>query len=305
MRTTTKKPSSSREGSLVLWFDDLGKGDIPLVGGKNANLGEMLKAGISVPPGFAITALAYEKFISKTGLAEKIYGIIDETVTDASLPKQFEEASRKIRKLVESTPMPRDIEEAIKKAYTKLSKETKSTPMYVAVRSSATAEDLPDASFAGQQETYLNVKGAEELIDKTVKCWSSLFTPRAIFYRNQKGFKHEQVLISVGVQKMVNSETAGVTFTINPVTGESDQIVIEASWGLGTSVVSGDITPDNFVVDKKTLEITGRRIANKTEEYVRNPKTGETIRVEVPEVRQKEPCLTDEEIAIVDESVKR
>jgi pyruvate,water dikinase len=304
LRTTSKKPSSSKEESLVLWFEDLGKGDIPLVGGKNANLGEMLKAGISVPPGFAITALAYEGFISETGIAERIYGIIDETVTDASLPKQFEEASRKIRKLIDSTPMPRNIEEAIKKAYNRLSKKAKSAQMFVAVRSSATAEDLPDASFAGQQETYLNVKGAEELIDRTVKCWSSLFTPRAIFYRNEKGFKHEEVLISVGIQKMVNSKTAGVTFTINPVTGESDHIVIEASWGLGTSVVSGDITPDNYIVDKKTLGITGRRIANKTEEYIRNPKTGETIRVDVPEIRQKEPCLTDEEIVKLAELAK-
>ncbi len=153
-----------------MWFEDLGKGDIPLVGGKNANLGEMLKAGISVPPGFAITALAYEGFISETGIAEKIYGIIDETVTDASLPKQFKEASRRIRKLIESTPMPRNIEEAIKKAYDRLSQKAKSAQMFVAVRSSATAEDLPDASFAGQQETYLNVKGVEELIDRTVKC---------------------------------------------------------------------------------------------------------------------------------------
>ena len=296
MRTTSKKPSLSEKESLVLWFEDLDKGDIPLVGGKNANLGEMLHAGIPVPPGFAITAHAYERFILETGIAEKIYGIIEETVTDVNIPQQFGEASRKVRKLIESTPMASNIETAIKKAYNKLSKKAKSAQMFVAVRSSATAEDLPDASFAGQQETYLNVKGAEELIEQTVKCWSSLFTPRAIFYRDQKGFKHEQVLISVGVQKMVNSKAAGVTFTINPVTGESDQIVIEASWGLGTSVVSGDITPDNYVVDKKTLEITGRRIVKKTEEYIRSPKTGETIRVEVPEERQKEPCLTDEEI---------
>ena len=296
MRTTSKKPGLSEKESLVLWFEDLDKGDIPLVGGKNANLGEMLHAGIPVPPGFAITAHAYERFILETGIAEKIYGIIEETVTDVNIPQQFGEASRKVRKLIESTPMASNIETAIKKAYNKLSKKAKSAQMFVAVRSSATAEDLPDASFAGQQETYLNVKGAEELIEQTVKCWSSLFTPRAIFYRDQKGFKHEQVLISVGVQKMVNSKAAGVTFTINPVTGESDQIVIEASWGLGTSVVSGDITPDNYVVDKKTLEITGRRIVKKTEEYIRSPKTGETIRVEVPEERQKESCLTDEEI---------
>ncbi len=304
MGSTSKKPRSSKKESLVLWFEDLDKNDIPLVGGKNANLGEMLRARIPVPPGFAITAHAYERFISETRIAEKIYRIIDEIVADTSAPQKFQEASRKIRKLIESTRVPSDIEKAIKKAYNKLSRKAKSTQVSVAVRSSATAEDLPDASFAGQQETYLNVKGTDELVQRTVKCWSSLFTPRAIFYRNQKGFKHEQVLISVGVQKMVNSKVAGVTFTINPVTGESDQIVIEASWGLGTSVVSGDITPDNYIVDKKTLDIIGKRIANKTDQYVRNPKTGETIRVEVPERRRKEPCLTDEEIVKVAELAK-
>ncbi len=289
------RKGSSKE-KLTVWFEEIGKEDIPLVGGKVANLGEMLQAGISVPPGFAVTAEAYKKFITETGIAGKIYKTIEETVTDINVPQQFEEASKKVRKLIESTPMPREIEKAIEKAYKKLSKKTKSTQVFVAVRSSATAEDLPGASFAGQQETYLNVKGDKELNQKTVKCWSSLFTPRAIYYRTQKGFKHEQVLISVGVQKMVDAKAAGVTFTINPVTGEQNQIVIEANWGLGESVVSGAVTPDNYVVNKKTLKIIDKKIAKKAIEYIPDPKTGKTIHASVPAERRQQPCLTEKEI---------
>jgi len=264
----------------------------------------MLQAGIPVPHGFAITAHAYKKFIEETGIAQQIYKIIEETVTDLSDPKQYEEASKKVRKIIESTRMPSEIENAIKQAYKKLCERTGSAQVFVAVRSSATAEDLPDASFAGQQETYLNVKGEEELIEKTVKCWSSLFTPRAIFYRTQKGFAHEKVLISVGVQKMVNAKAAGVMFTINPVTGDPNQIVIEGNWGLGEAVVSGAVTPDDYIVDKNTLQIIEKHIAKKTVEYIRDPKTGKTIPADVPPDRQEKPCLTDEEVVKLAELAK-
>jgi pyruvate,water dikinase len=290
---------------LIVWFDDVGKEGVPIVGGKVANLGEMLQAKIPVPPGFAVTAQAYQKFITETGIAEKIYTAIEETVTDVELPSQFEEASRKVRKIIEKTPIPNEIEDAIKRAYKELSKKTKSSKVFVAVRSSATAEDLPGASFAGQQETYLNVRGVKDLVQKTVKCWSSLFTSRAIFYRTRKGFKHEQVLISVGVQKMVNAKAAGVMFTINPVTGEPNQIVIEGNWGLGESVVSGSVTPDDYILDKKTLKIIERKIQKKTVEYVKDPKTGKTIHADVPAKRQTQPCLTDKEIAKLAELAKR
>jgi len=295
---------SSRKEKRILWFEELTKNDIPLVGGKNANLGEMIQAKIPVPPGFAITAHAYQEFITKTSIAQEIYKIIDETVTDVNDPKQYEEASKKIRSLIESTPMPSEIEKSIREAYNELNKQTEGAEVFVAVRSSATAEDLPDASFAGQQETFLNVKGADDLIDKTIKCWSSLFTPRAIFYRNEKGFKHEQVLISVGVQTMVNAKAAGVIFTLDPVTGETDKIVIEANWGLGESVVSGSVTPDHYVVDKQTLNIVDKKIANKVVEYVRDPETGKTVHANVPEDRQEKPCLTDEEIQRLAETAR-
>ncbi|MEM2045379.1 MAG: PEP/pyruvate-binding domain-containing protein, partial [Candidatus Bathyarchaeia archaeon] len=270
------------KNALIIWFENLRKDDIPLVGGKNANLGELINAGIPVPPGFAITAYAYRRFIEETGIADKIYAVIREVVRDVNDPKQYEEASMKIRELIESTPIPEDIDKAVRSAYRELCKRLGVNDAFVAVRSSATAEDLPDASFAGQQETYLNVRGEDEVMEKVLRCWSSLFTPRAIFYRTQKGFPHEKVLISVGVQKMVNSRAAGVMFTINPVTGDPDQIVIEGNFGLGEAVVSGAVTPDEFIVDKKSMKIVHKRIATKRVQYVRDPKTGKTIHLDVP-----------------------
>jgi pyruvate,water dikinase len=289
---------------LVIWFENLRKTDIPSVGGKNANLGEMINAKIPVPPGFAITAYSYKNFIEETGISSKIYEIIKGTVTNLNDPKQYEIASKKIRELIESTPMPKEIENATKSAYEELCRRLNVKDLFVAVRSSATAEDLPDASFAGQQETYLNVRGVKEVLENTVKCWSSLFTPRAIFYRTEKGFAHEKVFISVGVQKMVNSKAAGVIFTINPVTGDPSQIVIEGNYGLGEAVVSGAVNPDDFTVDKNTLKIIDRRIAKKTVQYLRDPNTGKTVHVEVPAEKQEQPCLSDEEILKLAELAK-
>jgi pyruvate, water dikinase len=286
----------TKEKELVLWFDDIRNTDVPIVGGKNASLGEMISAALPVPPGFAVSAHSYEKFIVEKKIAEQIYKIIKETVTNVNDPKQYDVASKKIRELIEKTPMPKDIEAAIRTAYADLNRRLELQDTFVAVRSSATAEDLPDASFAGQQETYLNVKGADDLINKVVKCWSSLFTPRAIFYRNEKGFPHEKVFISVGVQKMVNSRAAGVMFTINPVTGNRDEIVIEGNFGLGETVVSGAVNPDDFVVDKATLAVKERRIARKTVKYIRDTKTGKTVHLDIPEAEQKLVCITDEEI---------
>ena len=287
---------SKAKKDLVIWFNKLRKTDVPIVGGKNASLGEMINAKMPVPPGFAVTAYAYEKFIVETRIAEMIYKIIKETVTDQNAPAQYATASEKIRELIEKTQMSKAVEVAVRSAYNKLNSTLGMKDAFVAVRSSATAEDLPDASFAGQQETYLNVRGVDDLLDKIMKCWSSLFTPRAIFYRNEKGFAHEKVFISVGVQKMVNSRAAGVMFTLNPVTGNTDELVIEGNYGLGETVVSGVVNPDDFVVDKKTLKITERRISKKTIQYIRDPKTGKTVHLDVPEDKQKETCVSDEEI---------
>jgi pyruvate,water dikinase len=296
---------SEMKQDLVLWFEKLRKTDIPSVGGKNANLGEMIYAGIPVPPGFAITAYAYKKFIEETSIAKKIYEIVDKTVKDKTDPAQYEVASKKIRELVESTPMPKEIENAITHAYEEMNKKLNTKETFVAVRSSATAEDLADASFAGQQETFLNIRGAKGVLQNTVKCWSSLFTPRAIFYRNEKGFAHEKVFISVGVQKMVNSRAAGVMFTLNPVTGDLSQIVIEGNYGLGEAVVSGSVTPDDFVVDRQSMKIIERRLAKKSVQYIRDLKTGHTVHEEVPAEMQELPCVTDEEVLRLAELAKR
>jgi len=296
--------SEMRE-DLTIWFESLRKTDIPSVGGKNANLGELTTAGIPVPPGFAITAYSYKKFIEETGISTKIYEIIKETVTNPNDPRLYEVASKKIRDLIEVTPMPKEIENAIRLTYEQLCKKLGVNEVFVAVRSSATAEDLADASFAGQQETFLNVRGPSELVKSTYKCWSSLFTPRSIFYRNEKGFAHERVFISVGVQKMVNSKAAGVIFTINPVTGDASQIVIEGNYGLGEAVVSGSVTPDDFVVDKKTLSIVERRLAKKTVQFIRDANTGKTVHAGVPAEKQEQPCISDEEILKLADLAKR
>jgi pyruvate,water dikinase len=282
------------EEAYTIWFEDLRKDDGPTVGGKNANLGEMISSGIPVPPGYAITAQAYKKFIEATGTADKVYKML--AGIDPKDPKQGQDASDKIRELIEKTPIPDDLKNEIFQSYRELSKRVGAADVSVAVRSSATAEDLPDASFAGQQETYLNVRGTEDLLDKVRKCWSSLFTPRAIFYRVEKGFKHESVLISVAIQKMVNAKAAGVLFTLHPATGDTTKIVIEANWGLGESVVSGAVMPDRYVIDKDTLKIVDRQIATKDVEFVRDPKTGQTVHSKVPQDRKDLPCLSDKEV---------
>ncbi len=288
---------SEKNTKIILWFEEISKEDVPIVGGKNANLGEMLNAGIPVPPGFAVTAYAYKRFIEETGIRDKIYEILRSRVpAGAAKPEDYIEASKEIRKLIESAPMPKDIEDEIRKAYRELSRRVGKKEEFVAVRSSATAEDLPDASFAGQQETYLNVRGEDDVVDKVKKCWSSLFTPRAIAYRESKGIPHEKTLMSVTVQKMVNAKSAGVMFTLHPVTGERDKIVIESNWGLGEAVVSGKVTPDEWIVDKKTMKIIQHNIVEKKIEVVRDPQTGRTIEREVEPSRRNTPSLTDEEV---------
>ncbi|MFQ6050877.1 MAG: phosphoenolpyruvate synthase [Candidatus Hydrothermarchaeota archaeon] len=290
MQITQKK-------DFIKWLEDLTKEDIPLVGGKCANLGELsAKIKVPVPPGFAVTAKAFEYFIKKTGIGEEIYRTIEEAdITDLD---ELNKAAGKAREIIETTPMPDEIKEAIVKAYEELRKKTKDKNLLVAVRSSATAEDLPGASFAGQQDTYLNVTG-EDLLEKVQKCWGSLFTPRATMYRVEKGFRHEDVLISVAVQQMVNSRSAGVMFTLEPTTGERDKILINSGWGLGEAIVSGKITPDEFLVDKNTLKILKKDIAKKTTQFQMDPATGETKHIPVEDDKQEKPSLTDEEVITI------
>jgi len=279
---------------VVLWLENVRKDDVSRVGGKCANLGELTAKGVHVPPGFAVTADAFRHFLDET----KIEDVIHKTLSNSNGskdPRQYEEASQEIRKLIESVQMPADISDKVREAYRELCKRTNADPVLVAVRSSATGEDLPDASFAGQQDTYLNVKGEDQLVHYVQKCWSSLYTPRAIFYREEKGFPHEKVLISVGVQKMVNSRCSGVAFTVDPVNGDPSKIVIEATWGLGEALVAGHVNPDRFIIDKGTFHIVHKDIVAKSIEHVPNRETGLTMQREVPVERRSAPCLTDDE----------
>jgi pyruvate,water dikinase len=281
--------------AIVVWLEQVRKDDIHIVGGKCANLGELTAKGVTVPPGFAVTADAFRRFLEETKIGE----VIQKTLTSSDGPrdpKQYEEASQEIRKIIESAPMPSDIANEVRSAYRDLERKTSNPQVKVAVRSSATSEDLPDASFAGQQDTYLNVKGEDQLVHYVQKCWSSLYTPRAIFYREEKGFPHEKVLISVGVQKMVDSEVSGVIFTLDPVNGDPSKIIIESSWGLGEALVAGVVRPDRFIVDKGTLQIVHKEIVPKMVEHVPNHETGLTMERDVPAERRNASSLGDEQV---------
>src|SRR3989442_4566279 len=284
-----------RSHHIVGWLDQVGKNDIQLVGGKCANLGGRIAKGISVPPGFAVTADAFRRFLEETRIGDVIHKTLNSSNGPRD-PKQYEEASGEIRKIIESAPMPQDIAAEVRSAYRDLEKKTGTAQVKVAVRSSATSEDLPDASFAGQQDTFLNVKGEEQLVHYVQKCWSSLYTPRAIFYREAKGFPHEKVLISVGVQKMVDSEVSGVIFTLDPVNVDPSKIIIESTCGLGEALVGGVVRPDRFIVDKGTLQIVHKEIVPKMVEHVPNHKTGLTMEQEVPAERRNAASLSDEQV---------
>ncbi|MFS8119850.1 MAG: PEP/pyruvate-binding domain-containing protein, partial [Microcoleus sp.] len=256
----------SQEKALVLWFDEVGIADIPLVGGKNASLGEMIQQltpkGVSVPNGFATTAHAYRDFIESAGLDAKLREIFADL--DVENVQNLREKGKEARALILDTPFPRDLQAAIANAYEKLC-DRYGDNTDVAVRSSATAEDLPDASFAGQQETYLNVHGCTSVLQCCHKCFASIFTDRAISYRQQRGFDHLEVALSVGVQKMVRSDLAssGVMFSIDTETGFKNAALITAAYGLGENIVQGAVNPDEYLVFKPTLKQGFRPILDK------------------------------------------
>lgn len=275
----------------VVWLEEVGKEDLSIVGGKGASLGEMINIGVPVPGGFAVTAQAFRDFINRAGIAEKLFEALKVDVNDQA---QLLKAEENAKRLIMEAKVPEDIEKAIKSRYDELCRR-EGKEVFVAVRSSATAEDLPDASFAGQQETYLNMRGADDVFNAVRKCWASLYGARAIFYRVEQGFEHEKVNLSAIVQKMVDSEKAGVMFSSQPSTGEP-LVVIEGAWGLGESVVSGSVSPDNYVVDRKTKAIVSRFIAAKEIMIIRDPKTQKTVTVKVPPEKREADVLTDSEI---------
>ena len=285
----------------VTKFEDLSKDDIGIAGGKGANLGELTQAGIPVPPGFVVTSETYDKFMRDTGIFNSVMDILEQI--DVNNTKELQEASEEIKKIIIKTPIPEDISTLIIEAYNQLSQRVGVDEADVAIRSSATAEDLPEASFAGQQDTFLHVQGIENVIEYVRKCWASLFEARAIFYREENNFEHSQVYIAVVVQQMVDAEKAGVMFTVNPSTGENIAL-IEGSWGLGESVVSGSVTPDNYSVDKETNEVLSVVISDKKTMFV-NDENGTSAQVEVPEDMRNARVLSDDDLNKLVEMAKR
>ncbi|HVO77859.1 MAG TPA: phosphoenolpyruvate synthase, partial [Methanomassiliicoccales archaeon] len=275
----------------IVSIAELGAEDIPIAGGKAANLGELTSAGFNVPGGFVLTTAAYDNFLEENGLVPKVEAAMKKV--DVKSETSLQEISVGIRREFDEGEMPEDLRQEILKEFHHLF-EGKRKAGLVAVRSSATAEDLPTASFAGQQETYLNVSDPDDLIDKVKKCWSSLFTPRAIAYRDSKGFEHTKVKLAVVVQKMVNSDVAGIMFTVDP-NSELPHIIVEAGYGLGETIVGGQVTPDTYVVDKFHTKIINKIISKQTWKLVRG-KTGETVRADVEPAMANEQKLTDEQI---------
>lgn len=284
-----------KEEQFLLWFEQLERKDVDIVGGKSSSLGEMTaKTDVPVPYGFATTAYAYRYFIKESGLEEKMRSILSE-LTDVENSALLRDVSARLRDAIMAEKMPQDLQNAIGAAYVELGKRVGEENPYVAVRSSATAEDLPDASFAGQQDTYLNVQGAETIIAKVKECYASCFTDRAVYYREKQGFDHIEVALSAVVQMMVFSKTSGVMFTVNVATGDDNNILIEAAFGLGEYVVQGTVTPDNYTISKHDHKIIDRCVNEQDIMLVRK-KGGDCEEVQVPEELRKVQTLTDEQI---------
>lgn len=284
-----------KEEQFLLWFEQLERKDVDIVGGKSSSLGEMTaKTDVPVPYGFATTAYAYRYFIKESGLEEKMRSILSE-LTDVENSTLLRDVSARLRDAIMAEKMPQDLQDAIGAAYVELGKRVGEENPYVAVRSSATAEDLPDASFAGQQDTYLNVQGAETIIAKVKECYASCFTDRAVYYREKQGFDHIEVALSAVVQMMVFSKTSGVMFTVNVATGDDNNILIEAAFGLGEYVVQGTVTPDNYTISKHDHKIIDRCVNEQDIMLVRK-KGGDCEEVQVPEELRKVQTLTDEQI---------
>lgn len=275
--------------AFALPFEKIGKKDHARVGGKCASLGEMTQAGVAVPTGFAVTTDAYLAMLDETGLRAEIEAQLASTKFDDVV--SLDRSAQAIQIRFRSHKLPAQVETVIRDYYNAMG-----DALPVAVRSSATAEDLPDASFAGQQDTYLWVVGADTVIEHVRDCWASLFTARAMKYRHDNNLGQIEVLMSVAVQKMVNAKTAGVAMTLDPLTGDRTRIVIDASYGLGELVVSGIVTPDNFTVEKVLMQVIDRKISDKHIELVPDLVAATTVEREVEAARRDVPCLTDAQV---------
>ena len=279
------------EHASIVWFSQVGRNDVPLVGGKGANLGELTQAQIPVPPGFVVTTRAYRAFLVATGLEGRIEAMLEGL--DVEDDEALQRVSGNVREAIEQAEMPAQLREDIERSYLELGQGA------VAVRSSATAEDLAEASFAGQQSTYLNVEGAADVVDAVQRCWASLFEARAVFYREHAGWGHVDVDLAVPVQRMVQSETSGVMFTIDPITNDEQRVVIEAAFGLGEAVVAGLVSPDHFEVDKSSEAILDRQIFRQDRMLMRNPNgTGGEANIwrALSDAEGDRPKLTDAQV---------
>jgi len=283
-----------RGQKAIVWFNEVTKEDVPSVGGKGANLGEMTNAGIPVPPGFIVTASAYFDFLEQTKTSNKIRNPLKSL--DVNDSKKLQQVAKEVQQVILNAPMPAELATSIKNAYRKMGMGL------VAVRSSATAEDLPEASFAGQQRTFLNVQGEDEVVAAVQDCWASLFESRAIFYREEQNFDHFQVGIAVPVQRMVQAESAGVMFTLEPHTSDTSKIAIEAILGLGEMIVSGDVTPDEYIISKDSLKIVSKQIKQQEWKLIRNDGgKGEEANVKVvltPEEQARQKIDDDDIITL-------
>ena len=288
---------STEEGTVgyTVFFDECTAGNRARLGGKNASLVEMTAAGLPVPPGFAVTVEAFETLRRHSGFTPALDALVAEA--DGGGPEHLEVVSGKIRALVEAQPMDPSVEAAVRSAYAGLGRRCDQEDVPVAVRSSADCEDLPDASFAGEHDTFLWVTGADEVVRHVARCWSSVWTARALSYRKAMGYGEQAVCMSVGVQQMVEARAAGVAFTLNPGDGDRSQVAIDAAWGLGEGVVGGEVTPDHFLVDKVLFEITHRTTSDKAVEF--RVTGGRVERAEVEPERRSVPCLTDEQVKAV------
>jgi pyruvate,water dikinase len=286
----------------IVWFGNYQPTDATVLGGKNSSLGTLFMAGLPVPPGFAVSADCYRKALADGGLTGQLDALIAgvDTKDHASVAA----AGQQARALLGSLEPPAGLTAAIRDAYAQLCQQCGDSSLPVAVRSSATCEDQPDASFAGEHDTYLWVRGGDQVVRHVLRCWASLFTDRGIAYRLERGYGRASAAMSVGVQQMVRPRAAGVAFTLNPINGDRSQIAIDASWGFGEAVVSGEVTPDNFLVDKVMGTITRRTISAKTLEY-RLTGDDTVIAVAVEPERQSVPCLADDEIAAVARLARR
>src|SRR3989338_2065439 len=303
MQGGKKGEQKARTGEYVKWLSELSNKDVSVAGGKGASLAEMFNLKMPVPPAFVITAQAFSYFIEHAELKEKILEILSNT--DINNTAELEENAKNIQEMIENAQLPEDLQQEIIEAYEALSFDEDALkdatpnaaailkysrePVFAAVRSSATTEDLADASFAGQQETFVNVKGNKMLIDAVKKCAASLFTARAIYYREKKGFKHESSLLAIVVQKMINSEKSGVIFSHDPMS-QDDNIVIEGVFGLGEGIVSGLISPDHYVLSRE-MKIIEKKISDKNIAITRNSQ-GRTEQINLTAERSSQQVLT-------------